>query len=121
MKLRPVIPGYLGAQNTYHVGYIKGVGKIYRQTFINTYTRVAFAKVYDRKNALVAADMLNYKVFPFYREQDVELLGILTDRETEYCRAREHCDVVKLDSFSLNVSITNKSISYHITFTIHCC
>ena len=34
--------------------------------------------------------MLNDKVFPFYREQDVELLGILTDRETEYCRAKEH-------------------------------
>jgi uncharacterized protein YfbU (UPF0304 family) len=40
-------PGYLGAQDTYYVGYIKGVGKIYQQTFIDTYSRVAFAKVYD--------------------------------------------------------------------------
>lgn len=46
-------PGYLGAQDTYYVGYIKGVGKIYQQTFIDTYSRVAFAKLYDRKNALV--------------------------------------------------------------------
>jgi len=83
-------PGYLGAQDTYYVGYIKGVGKIYQQTFIDTYTRVAFAKVYDRKNALVAADMLNDKVLPFYQEQNVELLRILTDRGTEYCGAREH-------------------------------
>lgn len=83
-------PGYLGAQDTYYVGYIKGVGKIYQQTFIDTYTRVAFAKVYDRKNALVAADMLNDKVLPFYQEQDVDLLRILTDRGTEYCGAREH-------------------------------
>jgi transposase InsO family protein len=83
-------PGYLGAQDTYYVGYIKGVGKIYQQTFIDTYTRVAFAKVYDRKNALVAADMLNDKVLPFYQEQGVELLRILTDRGTEYCGAREH-------------------------------
>lgn len=51
-------PGYLGAQDTYYVGTIKGVGRIYQQTFIDTYTKVAFAKVYDRKNALVAADML---------------------------------------------------------------
>lgn len=82
-------PGYLGAQDTYYVGYIKGVGKIYQQTFIDTYTRVAFAKVYDRKNALVAADMLNDKVLPFYGEQQVDLLRILTDRGTEYCGAKE--------------------------------
>jgi len=83
-------PGYLGAQDTYYIGYIKGVGKIYQQTFIDTYSRVAFAKVYDRKNALVAADMLNDKVLPFYQEQQVDLLRILTDRGTEYCGAREH-------------------------------
>jgi len=83
-------PGFLGAQDTYYVGYIKGVGKIFQQTFIDTYTRVAFAKVYDRKNALVAADMLNDKVLPFYQSQDVPLLRILTDRGTEYCGAREH-------------------------------
>ena len=83
-------PGYLGAQDTYYVGYIKGVGKIYQQTFIDTYSRVAFAKVYDRKNALVAADMLNDKVLPFYQQQRIDLLRILTDRGTEYCGAREH-------------------------------
>ena len=82
-------PGYLGAQDTYYVGYIKGVGKIYQQTFIDTYTKVAFAKVYDRKNALIAADMLNDKVLPFYQSQQIELLRILTDRGTEYCGSRE--------------------------------
>lgn len=83
-------PGYLGAQDTYYVGHIKGVGRIYQQTFIDTYTRVAFAKLYDRKNALVAADTLNDKVIPFYEAQEVDLLRILTDRGTEYCGAREH-------------------------------
>ena len=83
-------PGYLGAQDTYYVGYIKGVGKIHQQTFIDTYTRVAFAKVYDRKNALVAADTLNDKVLPFYQDQNIDLLRVLTDRGTEYCGAREH-------------------------------
>src|SRR5512133_4316871 len=41
-------PGYLGAQDTFYVGTLKGVGRIYQQTFIDTYTRVAFAKLYDR-------------------------------------------------------------------------
>lgn len=83
-------PGYLGAQDTYYVGSIKGVGRIYQQTFIDTYTKVAFAKVYDRKHALVAADMLNDKVLPFFEEQGIPLLRILTDRGTEFCGSREH-------------------------------
>jgi hypothetical protein len=83
-------PGYLGAQDTYYVGTIKGVGRIYQQTYIDTYTRVAQAKLYDRKNALVSADMLNDKVLPMYEESNIPLLRILTDRGTEYCGAREH-------------------------------
>jgi len=83
-------PGYLGAQDTYYVGTIKGVGRIYQQTFIDTYTRVAQAKLYDRKNALVAADMLNDRIIPMYEESHIPLLRILTDRGTEFCGAREH-------------------------------
>jgi transposase InsO family protein len=78
-------PGYLGAQDTFYVGTLKGVGRIYQQTFIDTYTRVGFAKLYDRKNALVAADMLNDQVLPWFEEHDVRLLRVLTDRGTEYC------------------------------------
>ena len=83
-------PGYLGAQDTYYVGYIKGVGKIYQQTFIDTYTKVATVKLYDRKIALVAADMLNDRVVPMYDNYGIPLMRILTDRGTEYCGSREH-------------------------------
>ncbi len=83
-------PGYLGAQDTFYVGTLKGVGRIYQQTFIDTYSRVGFAKLYDRKNALVAADMLNDQVLPWFEEQDVRLLRVLTDRGTEYCGTVQH-------------------------------
>ena len=83
-------PGYLGAQDTFYVGTIKGVGRIYQQTFIDTYSRVADAKLYDRKVALTAADMLNDRVVPFFEEQEIPLLRMLTDRGTEYCGNREH-------------------------------
>jgi transposase InsO family protein len=83
-------PGYLGAQDTYYVGTLKGVGRIYQQTFIDTYTKVAFVKLYDRKNALVAADLLNDRVFPWFEQQEVPLLRILTDRGTEYCGSLQH-------------------------------
>lgn len=71
------------------MGNIKGVGHIYQQTFIDTYSKIAFTKLYDRKNALVAADILNDQVVPFFEQHDLRLLRILTDRGTEYCGSRE--------------------------------
>jgi transposase InsO family protein len=88
-EIESLHPGYLGAQDTYYVGTLKGVGRIYQQTFIDTYTKIALVKLYDRKNALVAADFLNDRVIPWYDEHDVRLLRILTDRGTEYCGNRE--------------------------------
>lgn len=77
-------PGYLVAQDTYYVGNIKGVGRIYQQTIIDTYTRVAFTKLYDNKHAITAADALNDKVLPFFEDQQIPVLRMLTDRGTEY-------------------------------------
>jgi transposase InsO family protein len=83
-------PGYLGSQDTFYVGTLKGVGRIYQQTFIDTYSKVAMVKLYDRKHALVAADMLNDRVLPFFEQQGVRLLRMLTDRGSEYCGNLEH-------------------------------
>jgi len=83
-------PGYLGSQDTYYVGNIKGVGRIYQQTFIDTYSRVAFAKLYETKHAITSADVLNDRVLPFFEEHKIPLLRILTDRGTEYKGKPEH-------------------------------
>lgn len=83
-------PGYLGSQDTYYVGTMKGVGKIYQQTFIDTYSRVAHVKLYTEKSAITAADVLNDRVLPFYTDQGIEIQRILTDRGTEYCGKPEH-------------------------------
>ena len=78
-------PGYCGAQDTFYVGNLKGVGRIYQQTFIDTYSKVAFAKLYDRKTPITSADLLNDRVVPFFDEHGIALLRVLTDRGTEYC------------------------------------
>lgn len=88
-EIETYYPGFLVAQDTYYVGYIKGVGHIYQQTVIDTYSKIGFAKLYDRKNALVAADMLNDRVVPFFEQHDLKLMRMLTDRGTEYCGNRE--------------------------------
>ncbi|WP_075270783.1 IS481 family transposase, partial [Mannheimia haemolytica] len=85
-------PGYLGSQDTFYVGNLKGVGRIYQQTFIDTYSKVAFAKLYTMKTAISAADMLNDKVLPFFESQGLPMLRILTDRGSEYCGKVENHD-----------------------------
>jgi transposase InsO family protein len=82
-------PGYCGAQDTFYVGTLKGVGRIYQQTFIDTYSKVGFAKLYDRKTPVTAAELLNDRVLPFFEQQEIPLSRVLTDRGTEYCGAPE--------------------------------
>lgn len=85
-------PGYLGSQDTFYVGNLKGVGRIYQQTFVDTYSKVAFAKLYTTKTPITAADMLNDKVLPYFEQYDLPMLRILTDRGTEYCGRVDHHD-----------------------------
>ena len=66
-------PGYCGAQDTFYVGNMKGVGRIYQQTFIDTYSKVAFAKLYDRKTPITAAEILNDRVLPFFEQYGIAL------------------------------------------------
>jgi transposase InsO family protein len=83
-------PGYCGAQDTFYVGTLKGVGRVYQQTVIDTYAKVAFAKLYDRKTPITAAEILNDRVVPFYDEHGIRLLRMLTDRGTEFCGTQSH-------------------------------
>jgi transposase InsO family protein len=78
-------PGYLLSQDTFYVGYLKGVGRIYQQTVIDTYSAVTFGKAYSAKVPVTAADLLNDRVLPFFEEEGVPVLRVLTDRGTEFC------------------------------------
>ena len=87
-ELESECPGYCGAQDTFFVGTFKGVGRVYQvyqQTFIDTYSKVTFAKRYEEKSALTAADLLNDRVLPFFESHGVPLLRTLTDRGSEFC------------------------------------
>ena len=85
-------PGYLGSQDTFYVGTFKGVGRVYQQTYVDTYSRVAHCKLYTTKTPITSADLLNDHVLPFYTNQELPVLRILTDRGTEYCGKVEQHD-----------------------------
>lgn len=84
-------PGYLGSQDTFYVGNLKGVGRIYQQTYVDTYSRTAHCKLYTNKTPITSADLLNDRVLPFYASENLPVLRILTDRGTEFCgRVDQH-------------------------------
>ena len=85
-------PGYLGSQDTFYVGTIKGVGRIYQQTFVDTYSKWATAKLYTTKTPITAAELLNDRVLPFFASQKMGIIRMLTDRGTEYCGKLETHD-----------------------------
>lgn len=85
-------PGYLGSQDTFYVGTLKGVGRVYQQTYVDTYSKVAFAKLYTTKTPITAADTLNDRVLPFHEQNGLPVLRILTDRGTEFCGKADRHD-----------------------------
>ena len=85
-------PGYLGSQDTFYLGNLKGVGRIYQQTYVDTYSKIAHCKLYTTKTPITSADLLNDKVLPFYEQHGLPVLRILTDRGTEFCGRVDHHD-----------------------------
>ena len=82
--------GYLGCQDTYYVSNFKGIGKAYGQVLIDSYSRLTHGKVYQEKTALTGVDLLNDRILPWYQQEGVPLLRILTDRGSEYKGRLEH-------------------------------
>jgi transposase InsO family protein len=77
-------PGYLLCQDTFYVGRLKGVGRIYLQAVVDTYGSLAFGKLYTSKRQETTADILYDRVLPFYQSQGLPVEAILTDNGTEY-------------------------------------
>jgi transposase InsO family protein len=77
-------PGYLLCQDTFYVGRLKGVGRIYLQAVVDTYGSFAFGKLYTSKRQETAADVLYDRVLPFYESHGLPVQAVLTDNGTEY-------------------------------------
>ena len=71
---------------------LKGVGRICQQAFVDTCSKVAFAKLYTTKAPITSTDLLNDRVLPFFEKQGLGMLRILTDGGMEYCGKMDHHD-----------------------------
>jgi len=101
-KVQSFYPGYLLSQDTFMVGTIKGVGRIYLQAVVDTYGSFAFGKLYTSKLPETAMDVLYDRVLPFYESQGLTVEHILTDNGREYCgRATIHPYQIFLELYDI--------------------
>ena len=77
--------GDLLAVDTFLVGTLKGVGRIYLQSVIDCYSRYAFGRLYTSKLPITAVHVLNEDVLPFFEQHEIQITTILSDNGREYC------------------------------------
>jgi transposase InsO family protein len=77
--------GELVAVDTFMVGALKGVGRVYLQTAIDCHSRFAFGRLYTNKMPVTAVHMLNTDVLPFFEQEGVRIETILSDNGREFC------------------------------------
>ncbi len=77
--------GELVAVDTFYVGTLKGVGRIYLQSVIDCHSRYAWGRLYTSKLPVTAVHVLNEDVLPFCEQHAVPIKTILSDNGREYC------------------------------------
>ncbi len=82
--------GYLVSIDTFMVGHLKGIGKIYLQTVIDCHSRHAWGRLYTNKLPVTAVQVINNDVLPFFEEHNVKVKNVLTDNGREYCGRPDH-------------------------------
>lgn len=83
-------PGELLCQDTFLVGTLKGVGRVYLHAVVDTYSSYALGFLHTSKQPEAAVAVVHNEVLPFYQERDIPVTTILTDNGKEYCGTQTH-------------------------------
>jgi transposase InsO family protein len=87
--------GHLVAVDTFFVGTLKGVGKIYLQSVIDCHSRYAWGRLYTNKLPLTAVHVLNTDVLPTFEQHEAAITTVLSDNGREFC-GRPDCHPYEL-------------------------
>lgn len=81
--------GELVAVDTFFVGTLKGVGKVYLQSVIDCFSRYAWGRLYTNKLPVTAVHVLNNDVLPFFEAHNVKVSTVLSDNGREFCGRKD--------------------------------
>jgi transposase InsO family protein len=73
------------AVDTFYVGTLKGVGKVYLQSVLDSFSRVAWGRLFTSKLPLTAVQTLNNDVLPYFEERGIRIRTVLSDNGREFC------------------------------------
>lgn len=90
-------PGQLLSQDIYQVGIIKGVGKVYLHSVVDTFSSHGFGFLHTSKQPEAAVAVLHNDVLPFYASKKLNVSAVLTDNGREYCGTDAHPFQIYLD------------------------
>ena len=90
-------PGELLSADTFFVGALKGVGKVYLHAVVDTFGSYAFGFLHVSKQPEAAVAVLHNDVLPFYRNLDLPVGAVLTDNGREFCGTETHPYELYLD------------------------
>jgi transposase InsO family protein len=82
--------GDLVAVDTFFVGHLKGVGKVYLQSAIDCYSRYAWGRLYNSKMPVTAVHLLNENVLPTFDEHQARVKTVLSDNGREFCGRQDN-------------------------------
>ncbi len=83
-------PGELLSADTFMVGTLKGIGRVYLHAVVDTYGSYAFGFLHVSKQPEAAVAVLHNDVLPFYGELGLEIAAVLTDNGREFCGTERH-------------------------------
>ena len=76
--------GSLVAIDTFFVGTLKGVGKVYLQSAIDCHSRYAWGRLYTSKLPITAVHIMNNDVLPSFEEAGAKIDVVLSDNGREF-------------------------------------
>ena len=83
-------PGQLLSADTFMVGTLKGIGRVYLHAVVDTFGSYAFGFLHVSKQPEAAVAVLHNEVLPFYEKLDLPVQALLTDHGREFCGSERH-------------------------------
>lgn len=77
--------GSLVAVDTFFVGVLKGVGKLYLQSAIDCHSRYGWGRLYISKLPITAVHLMNNDVLPTFEAHGAKIETVLSDNGREFC------------------------------------
>ena len=90
-------PGELLCKDTFYVGHLKGVGRVYMHVVVDSLSSYALGFLHTSKRPEAAVAVLHNDVLPFYCQKGLPIAAVLTDNGREFCGTDAHPYELYLD------------------------